>query len=341
MKLNDLIRQYRKKCNLTQEQLANYLGVSAPAVNKWENGISYPDITLLPPLARVLKTDINTLLSFHEELTGPEIDSIILDITSAFTTEDYAQTFSKGESYIHEYAACDKLVLSITQILFGCLGLSNIADPAPYREKLLHWYELLIDSKDLEIRTSAAASLSQFYISMEQFDKAQTLLDSIPHVKLDKRLIQAQLHIKQSDYVKTYEVYEHMLLESAAKTYSILLSILEVLCIEGKYDKAHSYTELAASIASLMGMDSYDRIAPSLLCFAMQKDVPNTLETLRQLVQQFDSYDMKDSPLYSHITWKDNSLIQKRQIIKQAFASDHNFEFLNNNEEYQRLIKQL
>jgi putative transcriptional regulator len=42
MRINEVIRKYRKAANLTQEQVANYLGVTAPAVNKWENGISYP-----------------------------------------------------------------------------------------------------------------------------------------------------------------------------------------------------------------------------------------------------------------------------------------------------------
>ena len=40
MKINETIRQRRIERNLTQEQVANYLGVTAPAVNKWEKGDS-------------------------------------------------------------------------------------------------------------------------------------------------------------------------------------------------------------------------------------------------------------------------------------------------------------
>jgi len=60
---------------LTQENIAEYLGVSIPAVSKWENGTTYPDITLLPGLARLLKIDVNELLSFHEELSDIEIEN--------------------------------------------------------------------------------------------------------------------------------------------------------------------------------------------------------------------------------------------------------------------------
>lgn len=52
MQIHEIIRTRRTALGLTQEQLAGKLGVSAPAVNKWERGNSYPDITLLPVLAR-------------------------------------------------------------------------------------------------------------------------------------------------------------------------------------------------------------------------------------------------------------------------------------------------
>lgn len=67
MKINEIIRKKRIEHNLTQDQMANILGVTAPAVNKWEKGASYPDITLLPSIARLLETDLNTLLSFKDE----------------------------------------------------------------------------------------------------------------------------------------------------------------------------------------------------------------------------------------------------------------------------------
>ena len=73
MKINQIIREKRKELSLTQEQIAEFLGVSTPAVSKWERGSTYPDITLLPALARLLRTDLNTLLSFSDDLSDIEI----------------------------------------------------------------------------------------------------------------------------------------------------------------------------------------------------------------------------------------------------------------------------
>lgn len=54
MKIHEVIRTRRQALGLTQEGLADRLGVFASAVNKWENALNYPDITLLPTLARTL-----------------------------------------------------------------------------------------------------------------------------------------------------------------------------------------------------------------------------------------------------------------------------------------------
>ena len=43
MTIGDVIRTYRKKAGLTQEEMAKRLGVTAPAVNKWENNNTLPD----------------------------------------------------------------------------------------------------------------------------------------------------------------------------------------------------------------------------------------------------------------------------------------------------------
>ena len=72
MKTGEVIRRYRKQKNLTQEEMAARLGVTAPAVNKWENGKSLPDITLLAPIARLLGVSLEELLSFREDLTEEE-----------------------------------------------------------------------------------------------------------------------------------------------------------------------------------------------------------------------------------------------------------------------------
>ena len=66
MTLGQKIAAQRKLKGLTQDALAEALGISAQAVSKWENDITCPDITLLPKLAQLLDTSIDALLSSED-----------------------------------------------------------------------------------------------------------------------------------------------------------------------------------------------------------------------------------------------------------------------------------
>jgi len=61
MHIGNKIKQLRVKAGLTQEQLAEKLGISAQSVSKWENGVTMPDITLLPLLSGELGVTIDDL----------------------------------------------------------------------------------------------------------------------------------------------------------------------------------------------------------------------------------------------------------------------------------------
>ena len=67
MELGNKIRALRYKAGLTQEQLAEKLGVGAQAVSKWENSVAMPDISLLPSISGVFGVSIDELFDLSTE----------------------------------------------------------------------------------------------------------------------------------------------------------------------------------------------------------------------------------------------------------------------------------
>ena len=61
MTLGEKIAENRRARGMTQEEVANLLGVTSQAVSKWENNNSLPDITLLPAIADLFETTIDAL----------------------------------------------------------------------------------------------------------------------------------------------------------------------------------------------------------------------------------------------------------------------------------------
>lgn len=71
--LNESIRAQRKARGLTQEQLAEAMGVSIGAVSKWESGQSNPDLTLLPELADFFECSVDVLLGYDVQCHSMEL----------------------------------------------------------------------------------------------------------------------------------------------------------------------------------------------------------------------------------------------------------------------------
>ncbi len=90
MEIGSKIKQLRAKAGLTQEQLANALGISAQSVSKWENAVTMPDISLLPLLAGELGVSIDELFDLTVEQKLHRIERGI-DVLTEFTPETFAQ----------------------------------------------------------------------------------------------------------------------------------------------------------------------------------------------------------------------------------------------------------
>ena len=110
MNIGNVIKKYRKELGYTQEEMANRLGVTTPAVNKWENGNSNPDIELLAPIARLLHISLDILLSFHENLTDLEIEELIHKMDKMFSEEGFEKTYQWAVNTIKEYPNCNLLI---------------------------------------------------------------------------------------------------------------------------------------------------------------------------------------------------------------------------------------
>ena len=95
MNLGNKIRELRRQRNLTQEQLAAALNISAQAVSKWEMGASYPDMTLIPTLAAFFKVSLDELFDFDVKDVDKEIENIRLEYGKYFWSN-----FEKAEQIL-------------------------------------------------------------------------------------------------------------------------------------------------------------------------------------------------------------------------------------------------
>ena len=116
------IMENRKRLGLTQDALAERLGVTAQAVSKWENDQSCPDITMLPKLAQIFGISTDALLGHEartvheaevvEESDGNEPEGVHIQVGD----DDHASWEFKWDN-----SKKDGIVFAVFVLLVGCL----------------------------------------------------------------------------------------------------------------------------------------------------------------------------------------------------------------------------
>lgn len=109
------IAALRKSKKITQEQLADFCGVTKASVSKWETGQSMPDIMLLPRLAGYFGVTIDELIGYKACLAKEQIQKIYEDLATDFATKEFDEVMVKCREYVKEYYSCyeflEKIIL--------------------------------------------------------------------------------------------------------------------------------------------------------------------------------------------------------------------------------------
>ena len=102
LKIGTNIKRLRTAKNLTQEQLSAAMNVTCAAVSKWERGESFPDITLLQPLAYYFGVTLDELMGFDREKVHAEIENVIT-LYRNYWKSDYEKARSIIVKAYHDY----------------------------------------------------------------------------------------------------------------------------------------------------------------------------------------------------------------------------------------------
>ncbi|WP_290146241.1 helix-turn-helix domain-containing protein, partial [uncultured Dubosiella sp.] len=155
MTIGNVIKKYRENKGMTQEEMAARLGVTAPAVNKWERGKTLPDVALLAPIARLLGITTDELLSFKNELTDEEINQYLSKIQRDLEDKNFHNVFLSVKEKIEEYPNCEKLIWQAAVILDANRMAIKLPNKDNYDNVIFSWYERCLLSEDEWIRNQA------------------------------------------------------------------------------------------------------------------------------------------------------------------------------------------
>jgi transcriptional regulator with XRE-family HTH domain len=342
MEIGEVIRQYRKKKGLTQEELANRLGVTAPAVNKWEKGHSHPDILLLAPIARLLDISLDTLFSFEKELTVTEINQIIHEMDHKLKNQPFEDVFRWAKEILATYPNCEQLIGQVALLLDVHLLEQAIPAKETYEKYIYRWYEQALESRDEDTRNRAADSLFGFYVRKEAYEKAESYLHYFSNQNPERKSKQAYLYSKTGRVAEAYQAYEELLFSGYQRMSMVFQELYLLAMSDENKAKAHLLVKKQSELAQLFEMGEYHEVSSGLDLAVAEKDADRTIEAMEKILASVAKItDFTHSTLYEHMTFKeiDSTFVQETQEnFLRMFSDEETFSWLKTNERWQVLV---
>ena len=179
--LSENLKKFRMMKGLTQEDVAEYLGITAQSVSKWERGESCPDITFLPALANIFETSVDLLLGM-DTIRAEETRRGIHRKAVAYQQEgDYEAAAKTYREALLTYPNDPGMMLGLA----GALALQG--DTAEAIELMEKGLPLSANEKQ---KATIRAALCFLYLKAGKEDKANALASRLPHMRESREVIQ-------------------------------------------------------------------------------------------------------------------------------------------------------
>ena len=249
------ICRLRKQANMTQRELANLLGISEPAVCKWETDSSMPDIMLLTPLARALHTDLNTLLSYEELLSPEQVKEFADTAEETGRTDGVDAELLYWKGRIQEYPNSELLTMAYAKRLMKLQVQSAVTEE---QKQILE--ELLLKpckSEEAEMKFEAQRYLASFYITCQRFEEAETVLATLPDFDFNARHLNALLLYVKKDYEAARKECEQFLIECVQNALICLSRMAGIAVATKDSEKERTYADMMCRMEQELGIPFY------------------------------------------------------------------------------------
>ena len=235
--LGNKIRQLRKAKNISQEVLAQYLGVSFQSVSKWENDTAMPDVTMIPAIASFFNVSTDELFDYNRMEREQKIMEICRE-AAEYRQSDPGKSEEMLRQGLKQFPGNDIILNNL---------LYTMRSPERSEEVINLCKSLIESTKEDDVKYDALRILAETYQETGQQALVKPTLEKIPEIYFSKVELAAKL-------LEGEEALEAALLQAMLSRDDLLgmLSRAAQLYHQlGKQEKANDYAELTRKVYTL------------------------------------------------------------------------------------------
>lgn len=307
LSLHKNICKLRKEHSMTQEQLAEALGVTFASVSKWERGVATPELNLIAEMADLFEVSIDALIGY--EFRNNDKQSVVARLKQYFHDRSNEDVYTDIEKALQRYPNYFDVVYNSARI-YRVRGLCQ--KKSEYSRRALSLYHhacmLIEQNTDPEIsEISIRNEMADIYFALGEYDKGLEILKQYNPCRLNHSLIGQILASACDDPEGALPYLSMALLDLTEKHMQIVMGYINVYvyCKTPNYQEALAFVDWALAFYPGLRnpekrsyMDKSEAMlwtvrADILLSLNRKEDAINSLYHAKAIALQFD-----ESPNY-------------------------------------------
>lgn len=258
LNLSKNIIRLRHEKKLTQEELADFMGVTKASVSKWEKGINTPDLLLLPQLATYFDVTVDELIGYEAQLSSEQIRRQYADLSKDFATLPFAEALEKTRALAHKYYACYPFLLQLSVLYWNHYMLAETEEERRLLlQEAVGWCDRIVGNcNDVGVCSDAVVLRAGLYL---QLGKAAEAIEALEPSANPSRL--------------------------AGQNGTLLVQAYQ---LSGDTEKARSYVQ------AKQYLDLLDLIGDAILTLSLNgNDIEHCEETIRRITGVMELYHLE------------------------------------------------
>ena len=341
--IGDVIRQRRLVLNMTQAELAEQTGVSAPAVNKWEKGMSCPDVMILPVLARVLRMDMNDLFDFRKEMSVEELNAFIGELRSSLSDMSIEELHDRITARTHEYPGDARLLYNCAAMLNYALIIKNELNEehAEMLEELLKKTE----AADPAYHDAVNETRLSIDLVLERYDQAEEIMQKMHRPSVDLDMVKAQISSEKGKPEEAMQIMTRSIFLSVNELINRMMKLRDFADRCGNETIRDEASSVIRQLRSAFDLWEFYDIEDDLVAAVRNHDREGVLQAMKKLIMILkEPYSFSQSVLFEGLSTKeariDQSVINRLMDEIRNKAETDEDGFMKNDAELIRLLEE-
>lgn len=298
LKFSENLTKLRRQHKITQEELANFIGVTKASVSKWETGQNLPDIILLLEIATYFDVSVDTLLDYEPQLNKEKIASLYQSLAQDFASKPTDEVIKKCKKLIKKYYSCYPFLLQMVILLLNHFMIYT--DKEKSFEVLQYTLEIcehiLSNCTDLNICNDTIFCKANVNLLLGNFEQVIETLEKV--VNLNPLLPANQNEIL---LIQAYQMTERTKEADRLAQSSILLHLIGLINTSIQYMTAHQNdislcNTTIERVDNLINLYNFEQIQPnscaifnyqSAIYYMVQNEADKSINRLKKFEKIF------------------------------------------------------